>query len=182
MKSPTKSRPVGEVGSHGGSGAAGPALCEPCEPKADGEPGPIIIELAGEPKGKGRPRFTRAGIAYTPAKTRSYEGMLRLAAQVEMRSRPPLEGPLLLYVQAYVPIPGSWSSKRQRLAAAGSILPTTRPDFDNYLKTLDALNGVVWRDDAQIVEQRFAKRYSERPRLHIVVSRIVAAAAMAEAA
>jgi Holliday junction resolvase RusA-like endonuclease len=130
---------------------------------------PITIELTGEPRGKGRPRFTRAGIAYTPAGTRSYEAMLRLAAQDAMGGASPLEGALALTVEAYMPIPRSWSGKRQREAAAGRILPITRPDADNLMKPIDALNGVVWRDDAQIVSVSFNKRYSERPRLVVTV-------------
>lgn len=35
---------------------------------------PITIILAGEPHGKGRPRFSRAGHAYTDAKIVSYKG------------------------------------------------------------------------------------------------------------
>ena len=34
---------------------------------------PIVIEIAGEPRGKGRPRFARSGHTYTPAATRAYE-------------------------------------------------------------------------------------------------------------
>lgn len=129
----------------------------------------IRIELTGEPKGKGRPRFTRLGRTYTPAKTRSYEAALRLAAQDAMEGRPPFEGPLLVFVEAHMPIPASWSGKRQRMAAAGEIKHTSRPDFDNLLKPLDALNEVVWRDDAQVIEVVCRKRYSERPRLVVSV-------------
>jgi Holliday junction resolvase RusA-like endonuclease len=123
----------------------------------------ITIELAGEPKGKGRPRFGK-GFTYTPAKTRSYETALRWAAQLAMRGRKPLEGPLSLAVEALMPVPTSWSRKRQLMAVAGDIRPTTRPDFDNINKTLDALNGIVWRDDAQVATWSGTKLYSEKAR------------------
>ena len=56
---------------------------------------PVLVEYAGAPKGKGRPRFSRrSGTAYTPTATRSYEGGLQYAAQVAMGDRPPLLGPL----------------------------------------------------------------------------------------
>jgi Holliday junction resolvase RusA-like endonuclease len=137
------------------------------------------ITLVGEPKGKGRPRFTRLGRAYTPAKTRSYEAALRYAAQEAMDGRPPFEGPLRLEVTAWLPIPTSWSGKKQKQAAAGELRPTTRPDFDNYLKALDALNEVVWRDDAQVVTQSFAKFYSVQPKLVVIVETLHAAQATA---
>lgn len=139
---------------------------------------PITIELLGEPKGKGRPRHTRSGVTYTPLGTRSYEAQLAWAAQVAMRGRKPLTGPLRLSVTAFIPIPRSWSGKRQRMAAAGEIRPTSRPDYDNILKTMDALNGIVWRDDAQIIDARCVKLYDERPRLKITVTPLIEAQAI----
>ena len=84
-----------------------------------------------------------------------------------------MNGTLRLTVDAFMPIPQSWSAKRQRMAIAGLIRPTTRPDFDNILKTLDAFNQVVWTDDARVVEVQFAKHYSERPRLVVTVEALL---------
>lgn len=130
----------------------------------------ITIRLSGEPKGKGRPRMTRAGHAFTPAATRSYEAALRYAAQEAMGSRIPLDGPLSVRIEALMPIPASWSRKRQAAALAGDVLPTGRPDVDNILKMVDGLNGVVWTDDARIVSARIDKRYSDAPALIIHVA------------
>lgn len=131
---------------------------------------PIVIELAGEPKGKGRPRFVRStGHAYTPAQTRSYESMLRLAAQEAMAGRIPIDGPVEVEVLACMPIPVSWSKGKRAGAIAGTVKPTSRPDVDNLVKMLDAFNEVVWRDDKQVVWCRVAKVYSEKPRLRIDV-------------
>jgi Holliday junction resolvase RusA-like endonuclease len=132
---------------------------------------PIIIELAGEPRGKGRPRFARrTGHAYTPQQTASYEACLRHEAALVMRNQPPLEGALRVQVNAYFGIPASWSSKKRAAARAGTIRPTKRPDWENVAKMLDAFNGVVWRDDAQVVEGWIEKYYTDRPRLRIEVS------------
>lgn len=61
-------------------------------------------------------------------------------------------------------IPASWSAKRRELAAAGAICATKKPDADNVLKGIkDGCNGIVWRDDAQVVRIHLSKRYSERP-------------------
>ena len=130
----------------------------------------IRIELVGEPKGKGRHRYVRAtGHTYTPAGTRSYEAALRYAAQEAMAGAAPLEGALSLRVEAYLPIPASRPKKWKLQAAMALVRPTTKPDFDNILKTMDALNTVVWRDDAQVVSVFFTKLYSERPRLLVSV-------------
>lgn len=130
----------------------------------------VVIELAGEPKGKGRPRFSRkGGFAYTPQPTRNYEAALRYAGQVAMRGAAPIDGALRVDVLAAFPVPQSWSKIKQARAHAGTLRPTGRPDLDNVVKMLDALNGVVWRDDAQIVTATVQKRYSDRPRLRIEV-------------
>lgn len=131
----------------------------------------ISITLAGEPRGKGRPRFVRAsGRTFTPPETRSYEAALRYAAQDVMAERTLLDGPLKVAVWAFLGIPASWSRKRSAAALAGREAPTKKPDADNLIKTLDALNGVVWRDDAQIVTAFIEKRWSDRPRLVVNVA------------
>lgn len=130
----------------------------------------IVIELVGEPRGKGRPRFVRAtGHAFTPARTRSYESALRLAAQDAMDGAAPLDGPLRVSVEAHFPVPASWSHKKRSAALLGVTRPTTRPDWENIAKMLDAFNEIVWRDDKQVVEGAISKHYSDRPRLRVEV-------------
>lgn len=128
----------------------------------------IVIVLAGEPKGKGRPRFNRAtGRSYTPQPTAIYEDALRYAAQQTMAGAVPLEGALKIDIRAHVGIPKSWPKKKQALALRGDLRPTGKPDGDNLAKTVDALNEVVWRDDSQIVDWSIHKFYSDRPRLEL---------------
>lgn len=131
----------------------------------------IEIVLLGKPVAKGRPRFNReTGVAYTPEKTRTYEQMLRLAAVDAMAGRPPLEGPLELDMLVVVPIPASWPKKKQAAALAGEIRPIGKPDWDNFGKTVDAGNLVLWIDDGQVVDGRVRKVYGDRPRMEIRVS------------
>ncbi len=138
----------------------------------------IVVELAGVPVGKGRARFSRAmGLAFTPAKTRSYESALRLAAQDAMDGRPPLDGPVRVSVIATFPVPKSFSKKKHADAVLGLSRPTTKPDADNLLKVLDAINMVVFGDDKQIVQAEIIKLYGERPSLRIEVQPWVSSAA-----
>lgn len=140
----------------------------------------VTISLAGPPRGKGRPRFRiikpRGGAqfvsTYTDAATRAYEERLMAAGRVAYpETDEPLDGPLWVDVTAFMAIPASWS-KRDRAAAANlDLLPTSKPDADNFAKCVDALNGVVWRDDSQIVRLITQKFYSERPRLVVKVWR-----------
>lgn len=131
---------------------------------------PVTIRLAGVPVGKGRARFVRAtGHAFTPEKTRNYESALRVAAGEAMIGRTPIEGPLTVSVMAAFPVPASWSKKKQQAALANLVRPTGKPDADNLLKALDALNQIVFRDDAQIVEAHVGKAYSATPELVVIV-------------
>src|SRR5260221_11873756 len=114
--------------------------------------GPVAVVIAGEPVAKARPRVTRRGIAYTPAHTRKYEAHGRLAAQLAMGDRPPIEAPVRLEVVAGLPIPVSWSGRRRSLAVSGDVLPTCRPDVDNSVEEAsDRCNEIHGLVDSQIV-------------------------------
>lgn len=129
----------------------------------------IEIVLLGAPRGKERPRLTKSGHVYTPEKTRDYEAALRYAAMQAMVGKQPLTGALTLDMLVFRPIPASWSKKRQDAARSGAERPTSKPDFDNYAKTVDALNLVVWVDDGQVVDGRVRKFYSDKPGIKITV-------------
>jgi Holliday junction resolvase RusA-like endonuclease len=129
----------------------------------------IVIELPGEPRGKGRPRFAK-GHAYTPATTASYERDLAWAAKIAMRGRKPLMGSLRVTVTAFMSIPSSWFAASRRDALAGVIRPTGKPDWDNVGKiAADALNGIAYIDDSQIVTATVSKVYAATPALRVEV-------------
>ena len=130
----------------------------------------FVLRIAGPPVAKARPRATRRGFVYTPAHTRKFEAHGRLAAQLAMGDRRPIEGPVRLELLAELPIPASWSQKKRASAVTGDVLPISRPDLDNYVKSgLDSINEIVIRDDCQIVEVRARKRYSNVPKLVMTI-------------
>lgn len=132
----------------------------------------IRFTVPGLPQGKGRARFGN-GRTYTPAKTVAYEGLIALAGQDVMDGRELLEGPVHLCIDAYFPIPKSWSAKRKQEATSGLAWHTSKPDSDNIMKAVgDGLNGVIWKDDSQIVMARILKQYGETPRLEVRVETI----------
>ena len=141
---------------------------------------PIEIVIAGEPVAKGRPRLAvhpirgqPRAMAYTPAKTRNYENLIKMAAGQAMGDRPPLNGPVKMFVAAYLPIPKSLSKKRQAMAEAGEMRPTKKPDIDNFMKAaLDGCNKIAFVDDSQVVDLHAVKVYSRRPRLVIRIEAI----------
>lgn len=133
---------------------------------------PVTISLAGAPQGKGRARaFLRAGHIshYTPEKTRTYEGMIRVAAMAEIGNKPPIEDAVEFVMRAIFPVPQSWSGKKRQQALTGEIKPGKKPDLDNIAKAWnDALNGVVYRDDSLICRMTLEKRYG--PQALVVVT------------
>lgn len=134
----------------------------------------IRFTVPGEPQGKGRARVgTIAGKArmFTPAKTVNYEGVIAMVAQQAMNGSPLITGPVMLEVLMHHPIRPSWSKKKQAAAMANEILPTLKCDADNCLKAIcDALNGIAWNDDVQVTDIHMRKRFSNTPRVEVIVT------------
>ena len=124
------------------------------------------------PVPKGRPKFSKIGgfvRTYTPKKTQDFEAYVREAAKQAM-TREPLETPLAVYLYFRLPIPHSYSKKRTTACLAGSEKPTKKPDLDNLAKSvLDALNGVIYLDDSQIVSLHMTKVYSQHPGIDLLI-------------
>ena len=127
----------------------------------------VAIVIPGTPTAKGRPRYTRQGRCYTPKKTLEAERFAQLIAQTQIGNKQ-LTGSLAVEVLAICSAPASWAKKKQAAAMAGKIRPVTKPDFDNLLKLYcDALNGLLWEDDKQVVDGRCIKCYGEIPAIII---------------
>lgn len=109
----------------------------------------VTYTIPIRPRPKQRPRFAR-GHAYTPKETRDYEETLRTVCRAQGAS--PRPNPCIVDMSCY------W--KRPKSVKESQFF-TKRPDADNLSKCLDALNGVCWNDDAQIVELTVSKDYGE---------------------
>lgn len=115
---------------------------------------------------------------YQPAESRSEQGAIRWLAQAAMHGQPPLDGAIDLRVAAFMPVPQSWSKRKQAAALSGEVRPTGKPDADNLLKQAgDGISGIAIRDDAQVTEATIWKRYSDTPRLVIEIRRATGAPA-----
>lgn len=121
----------------------------------------VTFFVPGVPVAKGRPRFAN-GHTYTPAKTKAAETNILLCYMaVEDRPTAPWEGPVTVAIGATFPWPKT--TPKWKLQYDGSVPHTGRPDADNLLKTIDALNGVAWRDDSQCYYVTVKKRYGTVP-------------------
>ncbi len=135
----------------------------------------LHIRINGEPRGKQRPRFTKQGRAYTPKETREYEAQIReaalKAAAILGYAKPPADCPVSVHINAFFPVPKSYSLKKCEMAKNGLIYPTKKSDADNIAKIIcDALNGIAYHDDKQVVELLVSKRYARHGEPHVGVT------------
>jgi Holliday junction resolvase RusA-like endonuclease len=136
----------------------------------------IELEITGQPIGKGRPRFTKAGHSYTPQKTKEYERRIHAAAWAAMAKHDieQTDRPVSVEIIAFMDIPKSWSKVKKLEAEYGAISPMSKPDIDNIAKIVgDGLNNTIYADDRQITSLRVKKTFchpDRGPVLYISVS------------
>lgn len=122
----------------------------------------IELRIDGQPRGKGRPRFSpQGGRVYTDSATVLAEGRIR-GAWLEAGSPRLPDGPVRMTVIAALERPKNHWRRGGTLSAAGqrSAAPTRKPDLDNLVKLIaDSLNRLAYRDDADIVDCRIVKRW-----------------------
>jgi len=136
----------------------------------------VIFDVPGDPKGKGRPRFSRFGKftkVYTDQQTLDYETAIGVSAAHAMGSSQPIETPVAVFLYVRLPIPMSYSKKRSEACLNGSEHPTKKPDIDNVAKAfLDAMNGIVYKDDTQVVQLHVNKVYAKESGVDVLIKEI----------
>jgi len=139
----------------------------------------VFFTIPGAPIGKGRPRSRiakgRDGKSfvshYTPKATRQWEDKASQIARAAMTPRRPFTGPVSVTLTINITPPNSWPQWRKTAALNGTVRPTSKPDIDNIAKAVkDALNGIVYADDAQIVQTIQRKQYAPFPGIHVQVA------------
>lgn len=122
-------------------------------PRRGGGP-PIVMDTTGQ-----RGKDWRASVQH--------------AANIEMSGRPLLEGPLILEVRFYILRPkGHHRSGKHanELKPNAPEYPVVTPDATKLVRAIeDAMNGVVWHDDKQVVSQHVYKFYGDKPGARVLV-------------
>ncbi len=134
----------------------------------------VRFEVLGEPRGKGRPRFSKIGNftkAYTDDKTLSYENLVKIEYRRQCEDfRFPDDAELDARIICYYTIPSSVSKKKKNMMLEHQIRPKKKPDCDNVVKIiLDSLNEIAYKDDTQVVDCQVRKFYSDQPRVVITI-------------
>lgn len=135
------------------------------------------FEVIGKVKGKGRPRFSTRGkyvTTYTPESTVTYENWIKTCFLNQCKGYKPFLGAVKLTVYAYFKIPKSYTKKRKQFLLETKKNYTHKSDIDNIIKCVgDALNGVAFKDDAQITEINAIKEYGEEDKLVVEIEEIL---------
>ena len=137
----------------------------------------VEFVVMGEPKGKGRPRVVTRGKfskAYTPQETIAYENLIKVEYELQTGRHRFSNGTFLeMRIEAYHSIPKSVSKKRREMMLSGEIRPIKKVDADNLIKVVaDALIGVSYRDDTQIVTVKCYKYYSDDPCVKVTLKEL----------
>lgn len=128
--------------------------------------------IMGEPCGKARPRVVRNnGISrsYTPEKTTNYEALVKMIYR-QQHGTYIVDGPVRVRIAAYYSVPRSASKRKAQAMRGGALRPTKKPDCDNIAKIIcDALNGIAFKDDAQVSQLYVEKWYADEPRVEVEI-------------
>jgi Holliday junction resolvase RusA-like endonuclease len=136
----------------------------------------IAFTVYGKPEPAGSKRaFVVAGKARVVDANKNAKGWKDRVAQVagEHFGGELLDGALSLELTFYSPRPRSHyrtGRNAHLLRPSAPEFPTTRPDAGKLARgTTDALTGVLWRDDAQVVDDLSHKRFGEPARCEVRV-------------
>jgi Holliday junction resolvase RusA-like endonuclease len=117
-------------------------------------------------KNGGRPR---AVVTDDNKRSKPWKDQVAQQAGLAMRRRELLRGPLEMRLVFHVRRPQGHFGRRGLLPSAAAY-PITRPDLSKYTRAVeDALTGVVWHDDAQVVRQILEKHYGQPERVEICI-------------
>jgi Holliday junction resolvase RusA-like endonuclease len=138
-----------------------------------GQPAPAGSKTIG--RGSGGHTFIRD----SSKKSYPWKKDVAQAAGIAMQGNGLLEGPLSLELVFHVPRPKGHFGVRG-LRPSAPTHPTVKPDVLKLARAVeDAMTGVVFRDDAQIVTEVLQKTYGEPARCEVRVTPIEIGAALA---
>lgn len=138
----------------------------------------IHFTVPGQPQGKARARTgynpkVKRVTSHTPENTVLYENLIKTCYLQNTIGMFNDDESLELRINAFFEPAKSTSKKKKDQMLAGVIYPTKKPDIDNIAKAvLDALNGIAYHDDRQVIRLAVAKCYSQQARLEIEVRKI----------
>jgi len=131
----------------------------------------ITFTVLGQAATAGSKRHVGNGILVdsSGAKGKSWRAAVQDAAK-SVFTGDLLRCPLYLSLVFYTPRPLGHFKSKGGLKDSAPEHPAKRPDVLKLARAVeDGLTGVVWHDDAQIVEEQLVKRYGEPARCEVLI-------------
>jgi Holliday junction resolvase RusA-like endonuclease len=134
-------------------------------------PNIIHFKISGHPTGKGRPRTARMKngmtVNYTPQKTRDAENSF-ISQALPHKPQFPFMNAVGVRLEIIFPVPKSYTRIQREKIATGELYPEKKPDIDNVIKLAqDAMNGIFYLDDKQVVVSNVTKVYGDAPGIKV---------------
>ena len=135
----------------------------------------IRFTVDGIPKGQPRPRafaFNGKARVYDAGTAEGWKSLVALSAKPHLPTQP-IEGPILLDIEFFMPRPKS-HFRKAGLKPDAPQFHTGKPDADNLVKAvMDVLTQLgVWRDDAQVGTLRVRKGFADRPGCAVMIAEL----------
>lgn len=128
-----------------------------------------------EPKPQSRPKFKRMGknvMTYELKDMTDYKNSVANTCKKQFNGETLCDAKLNVSMTFYITPPKYVSKVKKNATRIENevIRVNKKPDLDNYVKAiLDALNGVVYKDDGMVTELHAKKFYSDKARVEITI-------------
>ena len=138
----------------------------------------ICFTVPGKPQGKASARTgynpkTKQVMSHTLENTVLYENFIKTCYMQETDHTFDRGIPLSICITACFEPVKSVSKKQRELMMQDKVRPTKKPDIDNIIKAvLDALNGIAYKDDTQVVQVAASKLYRENARIDVTIEEL----------
>lgn len=103
----------------------------------------------------------------------NYKSAVRLSAQSQYKGEL-IDTPIEVECRFYFSPPKSYTKTKLKQISSKQMLYTKKPDVDNLFKGVtDALNGVIYKDDSQIIKATMYKEYSDQDSIIVEIRGVV---------
>lgn len=126
-------------------------------------------------KAMGAVRMTQRGkfVNKQAIKYLEYKSAIRMLSKFQYKGEL-IEGPIEVECRFYFAPPKSYTKTKLKQISSKQMLYTKKPDVDNLFKGVtDSLNGVIYKDDSQIVKATMYKEYSDKDSIVVEIKGVI---------
>lgn len=134
-----------------------------------------MVELRFPIKAMGAVRMTQRGkfVNKQAIKYLDYKSAIRMLAKIQYKGEL-IDTPIEVECRFYFSPPKSYTKTKLKQISSKQMLYTKKPDVDNLFKGVtDSLNGVIYKDDSQIVKATMYKEYSDQDSIVVEINEVI---------